>query len=68
MAHHATMQAAIESALAEYALMHQPSGEQMAGVKKFLELFVNIGEKDQPQPNFPDKSLDYRKPEPPKKK
>ena len=52
-------QKALAAALGEYALAHNPSAEQLAGIRAFLELFLNLAESDKAPPTFPSKHLDY---------
>jgi hypothetical protein len=57
MAHSGEMTQAVNAALGQYALDGNPSADQLTGVRRFLELFLNLAEPEPPMPKFPDKRL-----------
>ena len=58
-----TLPIAISHALAEFSMFHQSSPEQLEGVRKFVAVLLNMGEKDEPTRQHPVKRLDHSIPE-----
>jgi hypothetical protein len=58
---------ALTHAISHYCQTCHPTTEQLEGVRRFTHEFLNLAEKEEPLPHFPEKRLNYRpqpKPEP----
>ena len=52
-----TMGAALTHAIAQYSTECHPTTEQLEGVRRFVYELLNLAEKPEPPPNFPQKVL-----------
>lgn len=62
-------QFSLSFALSEYVINHSPTTEQLAGVRGFLSVLMNLAAPDEKMPTFPVKMIDHsvlqpRRPEP----
>jgi hypothetical protein len=57
MAHSSTMQIALALALTQFSISDNPTAEEMSGAKKFIQRFLNMGERDETPTVTPYKSI-----------
>ena len=58
---------AIHKSIAEFVLKGKPTAEELEGVRKFLDVLLNLGEKSEPRIRDPYvTSISAHKPQPPK--
>ncbi len=55
----------VHNAIAEFVLKSKPTTEELEGVRRFLEMLINFGEKEDPTPRSPImQSIDTYRPQP----
>lgn len=59
MANSNEMAEAITAALSEMVICYNPTTERLEGAKQFAAVLLNLAEKEDPMPKFPQKSLQW---------
>lgn len=44
----ASFKEGVHKAIAEFVLKHKPTAEELEGVRRFLDVLINMGEKEEP--------------------
>lgn len=53
------MAEAVTAALSEFVICYNPTSEKLQGAKEFCAVLLNLAEKDEPMPKFPQKGLQW---------
>ena len=59
MAHSTEMQRAVTIAISEMVVCYNPTTERIEGAKQILAILLNLTEREEPMPRFPQKSLQH---------